>query len=212
MTAQIDVAARLKAMRGVQRTPTPRLDLFRLRGFLSPVECAALIGMIEAERRPSTIADDADADNAYRTSETCDFDESDPLIVQVNERLAELLQIDPALGEPLQGQRYDVGQEFKQHTDYFEPGGDAMRELRAEVGQRTWTAMCYLNEPEAGGATRFKVIRKSVQPETGALLTWNNRRPDSSVNPATMHIGMKVRKGLKYVITKWYAERPWPRQ
>ena len=71
--------------------------------------------------------------------------------------------------------------------------------------------MCYLNEPGAGGATRFKVIRKSVQPETGALLTWNNRKPDGTVNPATMHIGMKVRQGLKYVITKWYSERPWPR-
>ena len=34
--------------------------------------------------------------------------------------------------------------------------------------------MIYLNEPEDGGATRFKTIGKSVQPETGKLLTWNN--------------------------------------
>ena len=30
-----------------------------------------------------------------------------------------------------------------------------------------------------------------------------------SVNPATLHHGMKVRKGTKYVITQWYRERPW---
>ena len=30
--------------------------------------------------------------------------------------------------------------------------------------------MIYLNEPEAGGATRFKAIDKIVQPETGKLL------------------------------------------
>ena len=28
-------------------------------------------------------------------------------------------------------------------------------------------------------------------------------------NVATLHHGMKVRKGVKYVITKWYRERPW---
>jgi prolyl 4-hydroxylase len=41
------------------------------------------------------------------------------------------------------------------------------------------------------------------------LVGWNNRRPDGSLNPATLHHAMKVRKGLKYVITKWYRERPW---
>jgi len=30
-----------------------------------------------------------------------------------------------------------------------------------------------------------------------------------SLNPATLHHGMKVRKGSKYVITQWYRERPW---
>ena len=69
--------------------------------------------------------------------------------------------------------------------------------------------MIYLNEPEAGGATRFKAIDKIVQPETGKLLAWDNRRPDGSLNPSTLHHGMKVRSGTKYVITKWFRERPW---
>ena len=69
--------------------------------------------------------------------------------------------------------------------------------------------MIYLNEPDAGGGTRFKHIGKTFQPESGKLLTWNNRLIDGRVNPATLHHGMKVRKGVKYVITKWYRERPW---
>ena len=48
-----------------------------------------------------------------------------------------------------------------------------------------------------------------VQPEAGKLLAWNNRLPDGGVNPATLHHAMKVRKGLKYVVTRWYRERPW---
>ena len=69
--------------------------------------------------------------------------------------------------------------------------------------------MIYLNDVEAGGGTRFGVPKKIVQPETGKLLAWNNRRPDGRPNPNTLHHGMKVRKGVKYVITKWYRERPW---
>jgi prolyl 4-hydroxylase len=69
--------------------------------------------------------------------------------------------------------------------------------------------MIYLNAVEAGGATRFKVLGKTFQPEQGKLLCWNNRLPDGGVNPATLHHGMKVRRGVKYIITKWYRERPW---
>jgi hypothetical protein len=39
------------------------------------------------------------------------------------------------------------------------------------TGQRTWTVMIHLNEPIAGGATRFKAINKLVRPETGKLLS-----------------------------------------
>jgi len=53
------------------------------------------------------------------------------------------------------------------------------------------------------------VIDKLSRPETGKLLGWNNHRPDGTLNAATLHHGMKVRKGVKYVITKWYRERPW---
>ena len=50
---------------------------------------------------------------------------------------------------------------------------------------------------------------KTFQPEAGKLLGWNNRRPDGRENPSTIHHGMKVRKGVKYVITTWYREKEW---
>ena len=57
-------------------------------------------------------------------------------------------------------------------------------------------------------ATRFKLIGKTIQPETGKLLAWNNLLPDGGPNPATLHQGMKVRRGTKYIVTKWFRERP----
>jgi prolyl 4-hydroxylase len=193
-------------MPGVQRVPSPKLQLFIVRNFLEPDHCAELIARIDAQRRPSEIADDIGVP-AFRTSETCDLDWRDPAVAGVDMAIAELLGLSLAASEPLQGQRYAVGQEFKPHTDTFEPGGAAYFEHCAETGQRTWTAMIYLNEPEDGGATRFKTIGKTVQPEVGKLVAWNNLLPDGSPNPATLHQGMKVRRGTKYVLTKWFRER-----
>src|SRR5215213_3310032 len=203
----MDPAAKLEKAQGVQRVPTRELELFIVRSFLEPATCAALIDRIDARRRPSDIADDAGIAN-FRTSETCDLEGSDPVVGEVDRKIAALLGLPLENGEPLQGQRYAPGQEFRPHTDTFNPGGYDFFVHTARAGQRTWTAMVYLNQPEDGGATRFKTIGKTVQPETGKLLAWNNLLPDGRPNPATLHQGMKVRKGAKYILTKWFRERP----
>ena len=182
----------------------------KLRGFVPDDLCAALIALIEQDPPdPSTIAVPMRCYFPHQAkpatwppicpqrSRSSDY--ADPAFCGLN----------PAYGEPLQGQRYAVGQEFKPHTDYFTPGGRDFQKFCALSGNRTWTFMIYLNDVAAGGATRFKMLDKTFQPERGKLLCWNNRLPNGAVNPATLHHGMKVRKGVKYVITKWYREKPW---
>lgn len=201
-------AERLLTYPGMRRTPSTRIELFDRPRFLTPELCTRLIALIDKDRRPSTIAD-PNGDDYFRTSETCDLDSEEPAVRELEAHLFRLNGIDLAHGEPVQGQRYAVGQEFKAHTDYFEPGGQDFAKYCSVAGQRTWTFMIYLNAVEAGGATRFKVVDKLFRPETGKLVCWNNHRPDGTLNAATLHHGMKVRKGVKYVITKWYRERPW---
>lgn len=209
MTVTSDsVADRLGAHTGVQRVPSPKAEVFQLRRFAAPALRADLIALIERDRRPSTIADD-NGDPTFRTSETCDLANNLPAVQAIETMITQLSGIDPAFGEPLQGQRYDVGQEFKPHTDYFAPDGRDFARFCSLSGQRTWTFMIYCNDVAAGGATRFKLLDKTFQPEAGKLLCWNNRLPDGGVNHSALHHGMKVRKGVKYVITKWYREREW---
>lgn len=202
------IPAQIAQHPGVQHFPHRSLTLFQQRSFLSAADCAQLIALIDTTRRPSTIAD-ANGDHAFRTSETCDLDGNDAYVAAIDTRIAHYLGIDPAYGEPIQGQRYAVGQEFKAHTDYFEPNGPDFHKFCAIAGNRTWTAMIYLNTPDAGGATRFTRVGKTIHPQTGKMLIWNNRKADGSPNPDTLHHGMKVRSGTKYVITKWFRERPW---
>ena len=126
--------------------PSPLLELFIVRRFLEPALCAELIARIDARRRPSQIADDIGVAQ-FRTSETCDLDWNDPLVAAVDGKIADLLGLPLKVSEPSQGQRYAPGQEFKPHTDTFEPNGSAYYEHCADTGQRTWTAMIYLNQP-----------------------------------------------------------------
>lgn len=51
------ITARILSHPGVQKLLSPKLTLFVRRHFLAPDLCAALIGQIDAVRRPSTIAD-----------------------------------------------------------------------------------------------------------------------------------------------------------
>ena len=164
--------------------PTRELELFVVRDFLDAATCADLIERIDERRRPSEIADDLGIAN-YRTSETCDLDWRDPVVGAVDAKIAGLLGLPLSASEPLQGQRYAPGQEFKPHTDTFEPGGYDYFVHTADTGQRTWTAMIYLNDVEEGGATWFPQAGLKVAPRRGLLLAWNNMNLDGT--PACHH-------------------------
>ena len=114
----MQTAETLAAAPGVQRVPSPKLSLFIRKRFLDEAECAEIIRLIDEQRRPSTIADDM-GDPTFRTSETCDLDGGHPAVAALNDRIIELTGLDPAHGEPIQGQRYAVGQEFKAPITLF---------------------------------------------------------------------------------------------
>ena len=62
-------------------------------------------------------------------------------------------------GEPLQGQRYQQGQRFREHADFFYIDQPYWAEYEPHGGQRTWTAMIYLNEPGGRGRNTVQAAR-----------------------------------------------------
>ncbi|HQN55147.1 MAG TPA: 2OG-Fe(II) oxygenase, partial [Novosphingobium sp.] len=121
----------------------------------------------------------------------------------------DLLGIPHEWGETIQGQRYEPGQEFREHMDWFWTKAKYWKDEARRGGQRGITAMAYLNDVEAGGATEFLNLGISIAPQRGALIVWNNAGIDGSLNQATLHAGRPVEAGVKYVITKWYRSRKW---
>lgn len=178
------------------------IDLRLVDDFLSAEECTKLIERIKIKLRPSSVAN-FQVDNHVRTSRTCDLGQmDDPFIQDIDLRICKLLGIHSAYTEVLQGQYYEIGQEFKAHTDFFEP--QEFKQHCSEYGQRTYTVMIYLNDVEQGGETCFRNINTEFKPMTGQALIWNSLNPDGTTNMNTLHQAKPVEKGFKSVITKWF--------
>jgi prolyl 4-hydroxylase len=192
---------------GLRRVPSDKLQIYVLDDFMSASECNAMLGIIGEQLRPSTVTLDR-GDKYFRTSSTCDLSLLDePLISEIDERIAKTLGVRVPYSEGIQAQRYDLGQEFKAHTDYFERGTAEFWEYAAQQGNRTWTFMVNLNDGMEGGATDFPAIDESFPPRKGRAVIWNNLYANGVPNPDSLHSGSPVTKGHKIVITKWFRER-----
>lgn len=202
------VADRLNVHPRVQWLESPHAQMFVCQNFLSDKDCAFLINAIDANAQPSTLYKGTEQ-KGFRTSYSCNVDAHDPDIKRIDEAICDLLGLDVMHSEVLQGQRYEAGQQFKDHHDYFHETQNYWKMEAPNGGQRSWTAMVYLNEPEEGGATTFPQLEYAVEPRKGMLLTWNNMGLDGRPNVNTLHAGTPVIKGTKYIITKWFRLNRW---
>ncbi|MDT9599039.1 prolyl hydroxylase family protein [Sphingosinicella rhizophila] len=202
------IRARLLMRKNIKNASRNGLEAYVVPNFLTLQDCEDLIRLIDAGREPSGLLA-AHADPDFRTSESCNLHPLDEPVKRVEARLAELMGIPPAFGETIQGQRYAVGQQFKPHHDYFHTDQPYWAEQERNGGQRTWTAMAFLNTPEKGGHTKFPDAKLEIVPAVRGLLVWNNVDDKGEPNPQSLHQGLPVEAGTKYVITKWFRERPW---
>jgi prolyl 4-hydroxylase len=167
-----------------------------------------MIAKIDADAVPSTLYKGTEQ-AGFRTSYSCHLNRWDAFIAKIEARMSDVLGIDNSYAETMQGQRYQVGQEFKAHHDFFHPSQSYWLQEGPAGGQRSWTAMIFLNEPEEGGTTEFPHLGLGVRPQAGMMLIWNNMQLDGSLNYKTLHTGTPVTRGVKHVITKWYRQNNW---
>ena len=205
--AEIEVNKNILPIDENFRIETNKVEIYSIDNFLNHEESDELISLIKTRLRPSTIASSEGTDDqSYRTSKTCDLGNLDnALLEDIDRRICSFLDIDHKFSEVIQGQFYEIGEEFKAHTDFFEK--DQMQEYGGARGQRTYTFMIYLNDVEEGGETEFLHLKHTFKPKKGTAVAWNNLTENDSVNPNTMHQAHPVLKGNKAVITKWFREK-----
>ncbi|MBZ6377972.1 hypothetical protein B5C34_02185 [Pacificimonas flava] len=202
------VWARLKEREDLKIVEARRAQVAVIDKFIDEGTCAELCARIDANNQRSAAYTETGIDDR-RTSHSSNFDRWDPFIRGIDRRICDLLGIAEEQGETMQGQRYEPGQFFRPHPDFFQVDQPGWDQVVATGGQRTWTAMIFLNQPISGGETRFNNLGFQVKPAVGRLLMWNNMDQHGAPNPNTFHEGTDVIMGRKHVVTKWFREGKW---
>lgn len=186
-------------------TVVKRPNVIVFGNLLSPEECDELIELASPKLVRSMTVDNqtgGDEVNVARTSDGMFFTRAEnPLVERVERRLADLLKWPFENGEGLQILRYRHGAQYVPHYDYFDPAQPGTPKILVRGGQRVGTIVMYLRTPERGGATIFPDIGLQVAPIKGSAVFFTYDRPHPDTK--TLHGGMPVTLGEKYVATKW---------
>jgi len=115
---------------------------------------------------------------------------------------------DLSCSEPMSILHYAPGEYYRPHVDYFNPRLDVSKEFLQDGGQRTASAVTYLTAPTAGGGTSFPNLKVTVPPGAGGTLWFRNCLENGDVDERSLHAGDTVIDGEKWVVTKWFREKP----
>jgi prolyl 4-hydroxylase len=175
--------------------------------FLSEAECAHIITLSEPLMQRSQgydLATGNDRQTDIRTSfhAWLGFNQ-DATITAIEERIAEFTDMPIENGEEFSIIRYQLGQKYETHHDYFDPQFPGSARALSRGGQRKATAILYLNDVEAGGQTFFPRKRLTIPPKKGSLLYFTNIFRDGGLDADSFHAGLPVEAGEKWIATKW---------
>eukprot|EP00899_Mesostigma_viride_P009018 jgi/Mesvir1/18117/Mv09414-RA.1 len=189
---------------------SPRV--INLINFVSKDQCQYLIQMATPHLRPSLVSGHRVSKN--RTSHGMFLlpeHLNDPVVKEVEKRIMFACN---TLGFPystasdkLQIIRYEPGQEFKPHYD---------NDVGA-VTSRAATIIIYLNDVPAGGETAFpkaldmtdsREAELKVKPVMGSAIIFFSRLPNGKEDMRSLHAGLPVLQGVKYIATKWLSIDP----
>jgi prolyl 4-hydroxylase len=178
--------------------------------FLSPQECMTLISLGANHLQRSKVVDSktgAPVQSDKRTSSSASLSRHAPFVAAIDKRISDLTGFPIENGEYLQVLRYDVGQEYQPHFDYFNVAREQINSvLIKNGGQRVATFLMYLNTP-VGGETIFPNAGLSIPARAGNALLF--KYPTPTPETKTLHGGSPVRGGVKWIATKWFREQKW---
>ncbi|HEU5296158.1 MAG TPA: 2OG-Fe(II) oxygenase [Burkholderiaceae bacterium] len=186
---------------------SPRLIVFG--GLLSDDECRQMIELAQPRlTRSETVHNPSGGSEVHeaRTSDGMFFERGEhPVCDRIERRIAALLNWPLQNGEGLQVLRYRPGAQYKAHHDYFDPAQPGTPTILQRGGQRVASIVMYLNTPPRGGGTGFPDVGVEVGPMRGNAVFFSYDRPH--VMTRSLHAGLPVLEGEKWVATKWLRER-----
>ena len=232
VAGQWDLAHAYREERGEQQDFSRLRNAIDLKSWLDVPEPRAVsseprIGMVEnflrreacdwlvAKNRPhlaraqiydtetGTLTDQGERTN---TAAGLDFSRAGMVLILARARMAAAAGLAVAGFEDSVLLHYDVGEEFSPHYDFFDPSV-AGHAPELQSGQRVVTFLTYLNDGFEGGETGFPEIGRRYKGEKGDGLFFWNARLDGTPDPRTLHAGLPVESGEKWLLSQWIRHR-----
>lgn len=179
-------------------------SLQSFKNVITKKECNELIKSYKEFEQARTFGGDLEHDKEIRKAQQALYNEETPLLQKVRGIIAEKTGTDIKQQEyPIAIIKYEKGGEYKPHHDHWEHNNHQ----QGNQGQRIKTAILYLNDNYEGGETEFPIWEKKVKGKSGELVVWDNVNKNGTPNMNTLHAGLPVIKGTKYIIVSWIREK-----
>jgi prolyl 4-hydroxylase len=178
--------------------------IHEFKNILSVDECNELIQLSKNKLTEATTLGTQIKD--YRTAETTWLFEKTELTDRIKTIVSEKTNLPIENQEQIHIVKYNIGGEYKEHHDFFHPDTDYYNTHIERGGQRVYSCLFYLNDDFEGGDTTFPKMKYVVNPALGKLVIWKNLNDDLSINPDSLHAGLPVIKGEKWICIIWVRE------
>ena len=190
----------------------PRIGL--VEDIAPPEICEWLIARARPILKPAKTNDrgtgEASISNA-RTCMSCHFrrPDSDLILAILRHRIAKVVDAQVDRMEIPYVLQYAVGQEFQPHFDIvIDPDAPDYETKLAAGGERMVTFLVYLNDAYEGGETEFPAIGARWKGRKGEALFFWNVTPEGALDERTLHAGLPITSGDKWLLTQWVRGRP----
>ncbi|MGN6058399.1 MAG: 2OG-Fe(II) oxygenase [Sphingomicrobium sp.] len=187
----------------------PRIRV--IEAFASASECRWLIERARTMLKAAPVIDvhGNQIVDPTRTNKGTAFEllDMDVVLEIIRARISAATHIPVPVFEPTQVLHYSVGQEFKRHLDFLEPGNPHHRRQLESHGQRIATFLIYLNREFEGGETEFSQIGLRYRGGAGDAIFWANCDMEGHPDPMTLHAGLPPTSGEKWILSQWIRDR-----
>jgi hypothetical protein len=206
----VDIAALTAAPPRRPVSEQPRIRI--IEGFASPAECDWVMAIPRGRLNPAWVWDPVTGRNRpdpSRTNRGLDLGpaEMDVVVQMLRARISAASNLPLPVFEPAQIMHYSVGQEFRPHHDYLDPGQAGDRAQIARLGQRIATFLLYLNDDYEGGETEFLKTGFRYRGRKGDALLFANVDAARAPDPLTTHAGRPPTRGEKWILSQWIRDR-----
>ena len=176
-------------------------EVLEIPGILSPAECDELVRYSQTQKMVKSEILSTDATPKHITNlNTRDSltlwleDDQHPLSKKMAEMARKWTNLPENRQDKLQVVKYNEGGCFIPHYD---------AQYGSNTATRCATLLVYLNDDFEGGETSFVDMGVTIRPEKGKGILFWTLDAEGKIIPHAKHGGEKVRKGNKWICTKW---------